>query len=222
MPHTNDALREDAWAQHLGPLHQAAAAGACVQPDSTHWELLGTDCVMLRKSFEPARKDAGALWNPVAGDARRYDAARRLAQRSRDPAGTSAYKAEPGVPADIATAMRVLMVEDDAIIGTLLAEMLASMGHDVCAIEATEADAVRAAARCKPDLMIVDISLVEGNGISAIETIHRTGPVPHVFVSADASRARALRPGSIFIRKPYRETDLARVIQQALDAVPLH
>ena len=47
-------------------------------------------------------------------------------------------------------ALRVLVVEDDAIIGALLAEMLEGMGHDVCAVEATEADAVTAAARCGP------------------------------------------------------------------------
>ena len=113
-------------------------------------------------------------------------------------------------------AMRILVIEDDAIIGTLLAEMLVGMGHDVCAIEATEADAVSAAARHKPDLMIVDVSLGKGSGLSAVETIYRTGPVPHVFVSGDISRVHALRPGSIVIQKPYRESDLVRVIQQAL------
>jgi CheY-like chemotaxis protein len=112
--------------------------------------------------------------------------------------------------------MRVLVVEDDALIGLLLAEMLTAMGYDVCAIEATEADAVNAAARCKPDLMIVDVSLSEGSGFSAVETIHRTGPIPHVFVSGDVSEIRVLWPGSNFIQKPYREADLARVIRQAL------
>lgn len=116
------------------------------------------------------------------------------------------------------TALRVLVVEDDAIIGALLAEMLEGMGHDVCAIEATEADAVAAAARCRPDLMIVDVRLGEGSGVSAVDEIHRAGPVPHVFVSADISRLQALRPGATIIQKPYREADLARVIQRALDA----
>lgn len=119
------------------------------------------------------------------------------------------------------TAIRVVVVEDDAMIGGLLAEMLAGMGYDVCAIEATEADAVSAAARCMPDLMIVDVNLGEGSGVSAIEKIYRAGPVPHVFVSGDVSRVRALRPASIFMQKPYRESDLARVIQQALHAAPL-
>jgi two-component system, response regulator PdtaR len=119
------------------------------------------------------------------------------------------------------TALRVLVVEDDAVIGALLAEMLEGMGHDVCAVEATEADAVTAAARWRPDLMIVDVRLGEGSGVSAVDEIHRTRPIPHVFVSADISGLQALRPGAAIIRKPYREVDLARVIRRALDVPTL-
>ena len=43
-------------------------------------------------------------------------------------------------------ALRVLVVEDDALIAMLLSELLAGMGHDVCATAASEADAVIAAA----------------------------------------------------------------------------
>jgi DNA-binding response OmpR family regulator len=71
-------------------------------------------------------------------------------------------------------ALNVLVVEDDALIGMLFADVLAAMGHDVCAIEATEADAVAAAARYKPDLMIVDARLRDGSGVSAVEEILRT------------------------------------------------
>ena len=114
-------------------------------------------------------------------------------------------------------ALRVLVVEDNAIIGMLLAEVLAGMGHDVCAIEATEADAVTAAARCRPDLMIV-MQLDDGSGVSAIEKILRTGFVPHLFISGDTLGVRALRPGAVVIQKPFRESDLAWAIQRALGA----
>lgn len=97
------------------------------------------------------------------------------------------------------TTLRVLVVEDDAVIGVLLAEMLEEMGHDVCAVEATEAEAVIAAARWHPDLMIVDVRLGEGSGVAAVDEIHRAGPVPHVFVSADLSTIRALRPHDAMI-----------------------
>jgi response regulator of citrate/malate metabolism len=74
------------------------------------------------------------------------------------------------------------------------------MGHDVCAIKSTEADAVTAAIRCRPDLMIVDVWLGDGSGISAVDEILRTGPVSHMFVSGDISNVQALKPGTVFIQ----------------------
>jgi DNA-binding response OmpR family regulator len=67
--------------------------------------------------------------------------------------------------------MRVLVVENDALFGILVAEMLTEMGHEVCAIEATEADAVSAAARYKPDLMVVDVGLGEKRVLSAFAPV---------------------------------------------------
>jgi two-component system, response regulator PdtaR len=115
-------------------------------------------------------------------------------------------------------ALSVLVVEDDSIVGKLLAELLEVMGYDVCAIEATEADAVAAAVRCRPDLMIVDVQLSNGSGISAVEKILRTSAIPYIFVSGDISRARALRPGAVFLQKPYREFDLVQAIKSARGA----
>jgi CheY-like chemotaxis protein len=115
-------------------------------------------------------------------------------------------------------ALNVLVVEDEALIGMLLADALVAMGHVVCAIVATETDAVAAAARCNPDLMIVDARLRDGSGISAVEKILRNGWVPHVFVSGETSSGQTLRPGAIVIQKPFRDMDLDRAIQSALDA----
>jgi two-component system, response regulator PdtaR len=116
-------------------------------------------------------------------------------------------------------ALRILVMEDNAIIGMLLAEVLEEMGHDVYAIEATEDAAVTAAFRCRPDLMIVDAQLGDGSGISAVEEIVRTGFVPHVFVSGDILGVMALRPGAVVIEKPFSESDLALAIRHALDTV---
>ena len=72
--------------------------------------------------------------------------------------------------------------------------------------------------RCKPDLMIVDVLLGRGSGISAVTAILRAGPVPHIFVSGDLSKVKAAKPDSVAIRKPYREADIAQAIRRALDA----
>ena len=116
-------------------------------------------------------------------------------------------------------ALRVLVIEDDALIALLLSELLAGMGHDVCATAATEAEAVRAATRYRPDLMIVDAGLGRGSGVSAVEEILRAGPVSYVFVSGDLASIQALRPGTVVLRKPYRVPDLAQAIQRAIGAV---
>lgn len=114
-------------------------------------------------------------------------------------------------------AFRVLVVEDDAFIGMLYEDVLAEMGHNVCAIETTESGAVTAAAQWKPDLMIVDASLRNGSGVAAVQEILRSGFVPHVFVSGDMAGIRDLMPGAIVVQKPFLDPVLARAIQQALD-----
>ena len=76
--------------------------------------------------------------------------------------------------------LRVLVIEDNALIAMLLSEMLTGMGHFVCATAATESEAVVAAAHYGPDLMIVDAGLGQGSGVSAVEEILRAGPLAHV------------------------------------------
>ena len=114
------------------------------------------------------------------------------------------------------TALRILIVEDEAIVAMLFADLLVAMGYEVCAIEATEAGAIAAAVRCRPDLMIVDAHLVEGSGASAVAAILRAGFVPHVFVSGDRLREQAIALGSVVLQKPFRESDLVRAIERAL------
>lgn len=128
---------------------------------------------------------------------------------------TEIWANEGGGYCKLMRTLRILVVEDDALIGMLLAEMLEEMGHDVCAIEATEDGAISGAYHCQPDLMIVDVGLAEGNGISAVDRIQDRGPMPHVFVSGDISRVRLLRPGSVMVQKPFHEQELGRAIWRA-------
>ena len=121
---------------------------------------------------------------------------------------------------DVISPLRIVLVEDDAIIATLTAETLQSMGHEVCAIAASEADAVCAAARERPDLLIVDAHLTEGSGLAAVRRILLKGPVPHIFISGDVLSAEQLDASAILLQKPFQEKDLARAIVQAFAAPP--
>ncbi|HEY4995605.1 MAG TPA: response regulator, partial [Aestuariivirga sp.] len=127
-----------------------------------------------------------------------------------------------GAVIGLMSGLRVLVVEDNAIIAMLYADLLEEFGHVVCAIETTEAGAVATAARCKPDLMIVDVSLSEGSGMSAVEQILRGGFVPHVFISGDATSVLAIRPDAIVLQKPFVATDLTHAMQRAfIEAQPI-
>ena len=112
------------------------------------------------------------------------------------------------------TPCRVLLVEDDPRIAPLLAETLTNLGYEVCGIETTEAGAVAAAARHRPDLMIVDVILAEGTGPAAMARITQAAPVPHLFMSGRSQDAAM--PGEVLLSKPFREADLVRAIGLAL------
>jgi CheY-like chemotaxis protein len=117
--------------------------------------------------------------------------------------------------------LRVLVVEDDLMIGPLLAETLEDLGHIVCAVEVSAAAAVAAALRYHPDLMIVDVGLGEASGIAAVKEILREGFVPHVFVTGDLVRNLSLGPDAVLLQKPYRSSDIVAAIARAVGG-PAH
>jgi CheY-like chemotaxis protein len=113
------------------------------------------------------------------------------------------------------TALRILVVEDNANLCAALAETLESLGHLVCGTAATESEAVIAAGRCMPDLMIVDVGLTSGSGVAAVARILQTGHVPHLFMSG--VWPEYLANGVAVLRKPFSEADLVLSMEAALN-----
>ena len=115
--------------------------------------------------------------------------------------------------------MKIVVAEDDELIGELLTEMLANMGHEVCAIASSEDATVEAARRFLPDLLIVDLQLSPGSGIEAMNLILRTKAVPHVLMSANIARIRELRPNAVMLEKPFTQASLALAMHRACESV---
>ena len=112
--------------------------------------------------------------------------------------------------------LRILVVEDDHLIGLLLADMLDAMGHTVCAVACTQDEAVAAAERDKPHMLIVDAWLHnKGSGVTAVDQIERRGNIPHIFVTGDSRGVLALKPNAIVLEKPFTEAMLAAAIKRA-------
>ncbi len=95
-----------------------------------------------------------------------------------------------------------------------LAEILEDAGYPVCAIAATEDDAVAAASRCKPGMIIADEHLRAGTGAAAVERILLSGPVPCVFISGAPRHPD--RHGADVLQKPFLIGDLVRAIRAAV------
>ncbi len=114
---------------------------------------------------------------------------------------------------------RVLIIENEALMAEVLAELLTEMGFTVCGIEATEAGAVATAARTQPQLMIIDANLREGSGISAAQTIIHDEFIPHVFVSGDDLSDHVLDPRAVALQKPFLEAELAQAIRRAIGII---
>jgi DNA-binding response OmpR family regulator len=109
---------------------------------------------------------------------------------------------------------QILIVEDDKLIGMLLAAMLEGMDLHVCAIETTQSGAVESALRLRPDLMIVDARLGAGSGIAAVEEIERHGLVPHIFMSGERMVAGSL--DAPMLMKPFSQEQLSGAIRRVL------
>lgn len=84
-----------------------------------------------------------------------------------------------------------------------LADLLIAMGHDVCHIASTETDAVAAALRLAPDLLIVDGNLAEGSGVSAMRRILAHGFVSHFYISGDPIQLLKAVPDAVVLAKPF-------------------
>jgi DNA-binding response OmpR family regulator len=115
---------------------------------------------------------------------------------------------------DVSIMPEILVVEDDRLIGLLLAEMLEEMDLRVCAIETTQRGAVEAALRLRPDLMLVDARLGRGSGVEAVEEIERHGKVPHIFMSGE--RLLAGTHGAPMLVKPFTRQQLYGAIERVL------
>jgi two-component system, OmpR family, response regulator len=111
---------------------------------------------------------------------------------------------------------RLLVVEDEPTILELLAGSLRFAGFDVTTA-ASGADALRAAATARPDLILLDVMLPDGGGFDVVGRIHSTGRrVPVIFLTARnavTDRVTGLTlGGDDYITKPFSlEEVMARI-----------
>jgi DNA-binding LytR/AlgR family response regulator len=118
------------------------------------------------------------------------------------------------------SAIKILVVEDEMIIGAKISMQLTNMGYEVTGIIPRGEDAIVHIAENKPDIVLLDINL-KGK-IDGIETATRiqAQPANHasiIYLTANAddatfNRAKHTKPAA-FISKPFKQLDLQRAIE---------
>ncbi|MGH8178103.1 MAG: response regulator [Steroidobacter sp.] len=114
---------------------------------------------------------------------------------------------------------RVLIIEDEPIISLDLQSIVREMGHTVAAIATTRDEAVSAARRTEPGLVLADIKLADGSsGIDAVRQILSEVQVPIVFITAYPERLlTGERPEPTFlVTKPFIPETVRVAVSQAL------
>ena len=117
--------------------------------------------------------------------------------------------------------VRILIVEDEAIIAANIKEILKGLGYETAGIAHSGKNALALIEKTDPHLVLMDINL-KGNmdGIETAEKIKNTFNKPVIFITAYSQekllqRAKTIEPYG-YLLKPINERELHVIIEIAL------
>lgn len=119
------------------------------------------------------------------------------------------------------SASRVLIVEDEALIATNLAEQLEDYGYCVVGIAHSGEEALTMMSDNHPDVVLMDINLGTGiDGITTAERARRLHDVPVIYATAfsdldTVTRAARTAPYG-YLTKPYQSNEVRAAIEVAI------
>jgi CheY-like chemotaxis protein len=111
---------------------------------------------------------------------------------------------------------RILVIEDEMLIGMLLEDMLVDLGHEVAAVIPRLKDALTAAQRETFDLAILDVHL-HGESAFPVADALIARVIPFVFATGYGQRGlpETYRERPV-LQKPFARDDLERVLRLLL------
>ena len=115
--------------------------------------------------------------------------------------------------------IKILLVEDDKTIVANLTEYLNGAGYIVRSVSGQSA-AMAALAEERADLVLLDVSLAEGNGFSACRAIKSEFDLPVIFLTASGDEYSTVTGFDLgaddYIPKPFRPRELLSRIKNVL------
>ena len=86
--------------------------------------------------------------------------------------------------------LRILIVDDSPVICSLLADAFSKLGHLVVAQVGSVPEAIQTYRYHQPDLVVLDISLIDGNGLAVLKEIRSTNDKTKVIIITSNGQQR--------------------------------
>ncbi|MCW8944075.1 MAG: response regulator, partial [Sedimenticola sp.] len=116
---------------------------------------------------------------------------------------------------------RILVVEDDLLMGQDISLKLQRLGYEVVAVVASSEAALEAVADTQPDLILMDIILDgEVDGIETAARINQSSTIPIIYLTAydddDFIKRASITEPYGYVLKPYTARELHAVVSISL------
>ena len=112
---------------------------------------------------------------------------------------------------------RLLLVDDEEIVRTATAEMLRDIGYTVTEVSSGSQALAAIRAGIEIDGLVTDYLMPGINGAQLIEELHRGRQrLPVLLVTGYAAKGEDVPSGIPVLSKPFRQGDLARVLNEVL------
>ena len=121
-------------------------------------------------------------------------------------------------------AKTILVADDNATIRKMLCKLFeAEDDYDICAEASDGGQAVQLAKECRPDLIILDLSMPVMNGLEAAREIKRTMPdVPIILFTIHADSVRqSLQATNSHVDLVVTKTDMPRMVAHVRSLIPV-
>jgi response regulator NasT len=116
--------------------------------------------------------------------------------------------------------LRIAVADDEPDTRQFFQELLPHLGHDVVAVAENGRQLVERCRARRPDLVITDIRMPDGDGLRAAAEVNREGPVPVILVTGypDSDLPAVVGADYVmaYLSKPTKAVDLQAAINLAM------